>query len=129
MYFGIQNIYVDLTSTTLSRWLTVHLSDSSSISQHLKKHSCPITVFREILTDNTTILEELNCKPRLQIFESLNIRNKSPDASKIKFETSTQFSLATVAICRIKFKKSYISINKTLYCTFAIYTPTGDGPK
>ena len=30
------NIYVGLTSTTLSRRLTMHLSDSSSIAQHLK---------------------------------------------------------------------------------------------
>ena len=37
------NIYVGLTSTTLSRRLTMHLSDTSSISQHLKKHSCPTT--------------------------------------------------------------------------------------
>ena len=31
------NIYVGLTSTTLSRRLTMHLSDTSSIAQHLKK--------------------------------------------------------------------------------------------
>ena len=30
------NIYVGLTSTTLSRRLTMHLSDTSSIAQHLK---------------------------------------------------------------------------------------------
>ena len=30
------NIYVGLTSTTLSRILTMHLSDTSSIAQHLK---------------------------------------------------------------------------------------------
>ncbi len=37
------NIYVGLTSTTLSRRLTMHLSDTSSIVQHLKKHSSPTT--------------------------------------------------------------------------------------
>ena len=37
------NIYVGLTSTTLSRRLTMHLSDTSSIAQHIKKHSCPTT--------------------------------------------------------------------------------------
>ena len=30
------NKYVGLTSTTLPRWLTVHLSNTSSIAQHLK---------------------------------------------------------------------------------------------
>ena len=54
------NIYVGLTSTTLSRRLTMHLSDTSSIAQHLKKHSCPTTQLRKILTDNTTILEHQN---------------------------------------------------------------------
>ena len=45
------NIYVGLISTTLSRRLTMHLSDTSSIAQHLKKHSCPTTQLRKILTD------------------------------------------------------------------------------
>ena len=35
------NIYVGLTSTTLSRRLTMHLSDTSSIAQHLKKTFMP----------------------------------------------------------------------------------------
>ena len=61
------NIYVGLTSTTLSRTLTMHLSDTSSIAQHLKKHSCPTTELRKILTDNTTILEHQNNKQKLQI--------------------------------------------------------------
>ena len=50
------NIYVGLTSTTLSRRLTMNLSDTSSIA-HLKKHSCPTTEFWKILTKNTTMLE------------------------------------------------------------------------
>ena len=56
------NIHVGLTSTTLSWRLTMHLSDTSSIAQHLKKHSCPTTQLRKILTDNTTILEHQNNK-------------------------------------------------------------------
>ena len=35
------NIYVGLTSTTLSRRLTMHLSDTSSIAQHFKKTFMP----------------------------------------------------------------------------------------
>ena len=64
------NIYVGLTSTTLSRRLTMHLSDTSSIAQHLKKHSCPTTQLRKILTDNKTILEHQNNKQKLQILEA-----------------------------------------------------------
>ena len=44
------NIYVSLTSTTLLRRLTMHLSDTSSIAQRLKKHSCLRTEFQKILT-------------------------------------------------------------------------------
>ena len=47
------NISVGLT--TLSRRFTMHLSDTSSIAQHLKKHSCPTTQLRKILT---SFLEE-----------------------------------------------------------------------
>ena len=82
------NIYIGLTSTTLSRRLTMHLSDTSSIAQHLNKHSCPTTQLRKILTDNTTILEHQNNKQKLQIFEALYIRNLQPALNRINFQTS-----------------------------------------
>ena len=82
------NIYVGLTSTTLSRRLTIHLSDTSSIAQHLKKHSCPTTQLRKILTDNTTILEHQNNKQKLQILKALYIRNLQPALNRINFQTS-----------------------------------------
>ena len=81
-------IYVGLTSTTLSRRLTMHLSDKSSIAHHLKKHSCPITQLRKILTDNTTILEHQNNKQKLQILEAPHIRNMQPTLNRINFQTS-----------------------------------------
>ena len=82
------NIYVGLTSTTLSRRLTMHLSDTNSIDQHLKKHSCPTAQLRKILTDNTTILEHQNNKQKLQILEALHIRNLQPTLNRINFQTS-----------------------------------------
>ena len=82
------NIYVGLTSPTLSRRLTMHLSDTSSIAQHLKKHSCPTTQLRKILTDNTTILEHKNNKQKLQILDALHIRNMQPKLNRINFQTS-----------------------------------------
>ena len=78
------NIYVGLTSTTLSRRLTMDLSDTSSIAQHLKKHS----QLRKILTDNTTILEHQNNKQKLQILEALHIRNMQLTLNRINFQTS-----------------------------------------
>ena len=49
------NIYVSLTSTTLSRRLTMHLSDTSSIAQQFKNHSCLTTEFQKVLTKSTAI--------------------------------------------------------------------------
>ena len=72
------NMYVGLTSTNLSRRLKMYLSDTSSIPQHLKKHSGPIIELRKILTDNTAILEHQNNKQKLQILEALHIRNMQP---------------------------------------------------
>ena len=86
--FGNNNIYVGLTSTTLSRRLTIHLSDTSSIAQHLKKHSCPTTELRKIFTENTTILEHQNNKQKLHILEALHIRNIQPKLNRINFKTS-----------------------------------------
>ena len=66
----------------------MHLSDSSSIAQHLKKHSRPTSQLQKILTDNTTILEHQNNKQKLQILEALHIRNMQPKLSRINFQTS-----------------------------------------
>ena len=80
-------VCIPSTSTTLSRRLTMHLSDTSS-KVHLKKHSCPTTQLRKILTDNTTILEHQNNKQKLQILEALHIRNLQPTLNRINFQTS-----------------------------------------
>ena len=81
------NIYIGLTSTTLSRRLTMHLFDTSSIAQHLKKHFCSTTELQKILTENT-ILEHQNNKQKLQIVEALHIRNIQPKLNRINFEIS-----------------------------------------
>ena len=65
----------------------MHLSDTCSIAQHLKKHSCPTTELRKILTDNR-ILEHQNNKQKLQILEALRIRNMQPTLNRINFQTS-----------------------------------------
>ena len=81
-------IYIGLTSTTLSRRFTMHPSDTSSIAQHLKKHSCPTEVWK-VLTENTTILEHQNNKQK-QILEALHIRNTQPKLNRINFQTSAK---------------------------------------
>ena len=61
-------------------------SDTSSIAQHLK--NIPTTELRKILTENTTILQQQNNKPKLQILEAVLIRNIEPKLNRINFETS-----------------------------------------
>ena len=80
-----KNIYVGLT---LSSWLRMHRSDTSSISQHLNKDFCSTTEFQKILAQNTTILEQQDSKQRLRILKALHARNKSPNLNKINFESS-----------------------------------------
>ena len=43
----------------------MHLSEISSIAQHLKTHSCPKTEFPKILTEDTTISEQQNKKQKI----------------------------------------------------------------
>ena len=59
MHFKILSLRITvntlvLISPTLSRRLTMHLSDTSSIAEHLKI-SWTKTDFRKILTENTTL--------------------------------------------------------------------------
>ena len=83
----------------------MHLSDTSSIAQHLKKHSCSTDELWKILTDNTIILEQQNSKQRLQILEALHIKNKSPKLNKVNFKTNANVLNTTVVIYRTKFLK------------------------
>ena len=66
----------------------MHLSDNTSIAQHLKKHTCQKTEFRKILTEDT-ILEQQNNKQKMQILKALHIRNKLPKLNRIYFESSS----------------------------------------
>ena len=69
--------YVGLTTTTLSRRLTMYINDSSSIALHLKIHSIPKSKFRKILAENTTIIAHEIDKLQLQILETLHIKTKN----------------------------------------------------
>ena len=75
------NTYIGHTTTTLSRHLTYHLSDTSAIKQHIiTKYNSPnlntSSDIHKILTKNTTILYKNNNKKRLQILEALCIKKK-----------------------------------------------------
>ena len=79
------NTYVSLTTTTLSRRLTMHLNDVCFTALYLKKHSIPKSRFRKFLVENTIIIvHEIN-KLQLQVLEPLHIKIKK--THKIKRNT------------------------------------------
>ena len=68
----------------------MHLPDTSSIAQHLKKNiHAHTTELQKILTENTTILEHQNNKQKLQILEVLHIRNMQLKLNRINTHTHT----------------------------------------
>ena len=74
------------TSTTLSRRLTMHLSDTSSIAHHLKKKIHAQQENYGKFLPKTTIFEHQNNKQKLLILVALHIRNILPKRNRINFE-------------------------------------------
>ena len=68
--------YIGLTTTTLSRRLTMHLQ-AGSPKQHMQEHH-NMNITRQMMTENTTILTQCNDHRRLQTLETLYIRDTSP---------------------------------------------------
>ena len=86
------SVYVGLNTTTLSRRLTMHLNDSSSIALHLKSHSVPKSKFRKILVENTTIIAHEIDKLRQQILEALHIKTpKNLKSIELILKIATMF--------------------------------------
>ena len=68
--------YVGMTTTTLSRRLTSHLQTGSPKTHTLQEHG--ITLTREMLVNNTDIIDASSDKRRLQIKEALHILQIKP---------------------------------------------------
>ena len=66
----------------------MHLSDTSSIAQHLKNIHAQQQNYGKFLPKTSTILEQQNNKQKLQILKELHIRNIQPTLNRINFETS-----------------------------------------
>jgi len=69
------NSYIGMTTTSLSRRLTMHKGDGA-IKKHILEHNIPIT--RQLLTDNTKILYENNNYFNLRLAESIFIDKLKP---------------------------------------------------
>ena len=72
--------YIGLTTTTLSRRLTMHLRDGAPHDHTTQTHHRHIT--RKDLTDNTSILTMCNNRRRLHVLEALFIRKEKPRLNK-----------------------------------------------
>ena len=68
--------YIGVTTTTLSRRLTMHLREGAPKEHLMEKHNHAIT--RSDLTANTFIVGGINGRTRVQIMEALYIRQLRP---------------------------------------------------
>ena len=72
--------YIGVTTTSLSRRLTMHLRDGAPLEHMSHQHNTPLT--RKHLVDNTDIIKTQPCKRRLFIAEALLIRDQAPSLNK-----------------------------------------------
>ena len=69
--------YIGMSTTTLSRRLTYHLQNGTPKNHTLQEHNTTLT--RQMLVENTTILDTSSDKKRLQIKEALYIDSRKPE--------------------------------------------------
>ena len=72
--------YIGMTTTTLSRRMTMHLQDGAPRQHMQQTHQRALT--RQDLTENTTVLKKEPNKRKLQILEALLIRENKPAINK-----------------------------------------------
>lgn len=72
--------YIGVTTTSLSRRLTMHLREGAPKQHMTQAHQTALT--RTLLTTNTTIMKAHHDKTRLWILEALLIRQHAPELNK-----------------------------------------------
>ena len=70
------NMYIGMTTTSLSRRLTMHLQNGTPKEHTLQEHNINLT--RKILEENTEIINKTTDFRRLIILEALHIQNLKP---------------------------------------------------
>lgn len=83
--------YIGVTTTTLSRRLTMHLRDGSPKEHMQQSHNTTLT--RTHLTENTIIIASSSNPNRLRILEALYIRERSPQINKQIASSATTLGL------------------------------------
>ena len=72
--------YIGVTTTSLSRRLTMHLRDGAPKEHMQERHNTTLT--RQHLTDNTTIITSCHDRRKLWVLESLHIHEQRPTLNK-----------------------------------------------
>ena len=72
--------YIGVTTTSLSRRLTMHLREGAP-HDHMSHHH-NITLTRKQLVENTSVIKSQRCTTRLPIYEALLIRERNPSLNK-----------------------------------------------
>ena len=80
-------MYVGLTSTNLSRRLTMDLSDTSSNAHYLKNMHARSQYFGKLSIKHYN-MQTKNTKQIIKTFDELDIRNIQPTLYRINFESS-----------------------------------------
>ena len=73
---ALPSSYIGMTTTKLSRRLTLHLNDGAPKKHTREVHGTSLT--REMLVEGTTILQQEKNAQRLQILEALLIKDLRP---------------------------------------------------
>ena len=79
--------YIGVTTTSLSRRLTMHLSDGAPKEHMQQQHNTQIT--RRTLTQNTTILASAQDTRKLCVLEALFIHEQTPILNRQVHQTFT----------------------------------------
>ena len=70
------NTYIGMTITSLSRRLTMHLQAGTPKMHTLREHQ--VTLTRDMIVENTEIIDSAPDHRRLQVLEALHIMEKKP---------------------------------------------------
>ena len=79
--------YIGVTTTSLSRRLTMHLADGAPKEHMQQEHNTPIT--RKTLTQNTEIIASAQDTRKLNVLEALFIHEQAPILNRQIHQTFT----------------------------------------
>ena len=103
---SLNSTYIGMTTTSLSRRITMHLSQGAIRKHHSEQHNAKIS--RQNITQNIVILhKEIDCK-KLHILEALYIRDRNPSINK---QNPDPFVIPSSKIVNHKFRIKDISNN------------------